>query len=221
MKLNYNKLYESNKIYGIKYGKYNRAWMEAQKIQWNLLYDLPDSAIRNDVLNFLNKFGCRIHINSEVIQGIKIAHRDTIPYIDALKNENLWNLKMDKEIIIYNKNFIHDNVIYTIFDAFSNIGHRFSHVAASKLLHQINPFIFMMWDNGIIKHYEIKKNSNDYVYKFLPLMKEKLNQFIKSYMEELNINRDKAIIQLNKYKKHKTILKLLDEYNWLHNRSLI
>jgi hypothetical protein len=78
-----------------------------------------------------------------------------------------------------------------------------------------------MWDNGIIEHYKVRKNSYGYVYEFLPLMKEKLNQVIISYMEEFNVSRTEATKQLNNYKKQKTLLKLLDEYNWLYTRSMI
>ena len=79
----------------------------------------------------------------------------------------------------------------------------------------------MIWDNGIIGHYGLLKNCEGYVYKFLPLMKEKLNQVIQSYMNDFSVDRTEAVAQLNSYRKHKTVLKLLDEYNWLIIRKLI
>ena len=145
MGINYKMIYEANKIYGEKYKKYNVAWINAQRIQWNKLNELSDLIIEKEVLKYLNGLGCRIQITDEVTQGIKNAHLATIPYIDAIRNEDLWNLELDKEIVIYNQQTTLGHSIYAVFDTFSNIGHHFSHVAASKLLHQINPFIFMMW----------------------------------------------------------------------------
>jgi len=221
MGINYNVLYEANRIYGEKYKKYNVSWINAQRIQWNKLNELSDLIIEKVVLKYLNGFGCRIQITDEVTQGIKKAHLTTVPYIDALRNEALWDLDLDEEIMIYNQKQTLGQTIYAVFDAFTNIGYHFSHVAASKLLHQINPFIFMMWDNGIIGHYGVRKNSEDYVYRFLPLMKEKLNRVIQSYMDDFNVDRTEAVAQLNSYRRHKTVLKLLDEYNWLIIRKLI
>jgi len=221
MELNYKLLYEANRVYGEIYGKYNVAWIRSNKTQWDKLYELSGAIIEKQVLKFLNEFGCRIPVTDAVIEGIRKAHLATIPYIDALRNEVLWDLDLDEEIMIYSQKHTLGQTICAVFDAFSNIGYRFSHVAASKLLHRVNPFIFMMWDNGIISHYGVRKNSEDYVYRFLPLMKDKLNQVIQSYMDDFNMDRAETVKWLNSYKKHKTLLKLLDEYNWLHTRSMI
>ena len=221
MELNYKILFEANRVYGEKYKRYNVSWKKPQKTQWNNLYESSDLLVKKQVLKFLNEFGCRIPVTKVVIQGIKKAHLASIPYIDALRNESLCDLNFDLDVVIYDKAFTLGQTIYAVFDFFSNIGHRFSHVAASKLLHQVNPHVFMMWDNGITKHYGVRKNSEDYVYKFLPLMKEKLNQVVHTYMNDFNVNRIEAITKLNNYRDNKTLLKLLDEYNWLLTRSMM
>lgn len=72
-----------------------------------------------------------------------------------------------------------------------------------------------MWDTKIAKAYNVSKTPTGYTYEFLPIMEEKANQVITSYMEDFNTNRDEAIFKLNSYKPHKTLVKLLDEFNWV------
>ena len=74
MGINYKVLYEANRMYGEKYKKYNVAWINAQRIQWNKFNELSDLIIEKEVLKYLNRFGCRIQITDEVTQGIKKAH---------------------------------------------------------------------------------------------------------------------------------------------------
>ena len=72
-----------------------------------------------------------------------------------------------------------------------------------------------MWDNNIMKAYGVKGTPRDYVFHFLPLMKEFSNQVIESYSKDLDVTREEAIDTLNKYRPDKTLVKLLDEYNWI------
>ncbi len=56
-----------------------------------------------------------------------------------------------------------------------------------------------------------------YVNDFILMMNEKLNQVLDSYTLDKNVIRDEAVEQLNSYKKDKTMVKLLDEYNWINS----
>lgn len=76
----------------------------------------------------------------------------------------------------------------------------------------------MMWDNAIIANNGIKKNSLSYVYEYLPKMKTTLNHIIESCMEDYALDRDEVILRLNNIQQGKTMLKILDEYNWIITR---
>lgn len=77
----------------------------------------------------------------------------------------------------------------------------------SKLLHGINPRLFVMWDKGICEHYGCSQNSAGYIL-FLKMMKE----------EAISILKEKKKEYIEK-QLQRTIPKLIDEYNWIHFRT--
>ena len=217
--LEYNELIKANKEYRQKHSRYEKPYRQARKIDWNVIYQFTNSEIRNKVLYYLNKFGCRININLDVVDGIRNAHKKSIPFIDALRNQTLLDINFNKVILIYCTKFKFSEIIATVFHNFSSIGHRFSHVASSKLLHQINPNLFMMWDNAIISTLNLGKKPNDYAEEYLPRMKNLLNQMIQRQMDSQQITRQEAINQLDNIQQNKTPPKLLDEYLWIKTRK--
>lgn len=217
--LKYEDLKGSNKKYIMKFYQYEPPYKKAQKINWNNLYQFTDKEINKQVIHYLNKFRCRIKITPTLPEKIRKAHIKTIPYLDSLRNEKLWEIKLNDIIRIYNQKTTYTDAIQTIFETFSNIGERFKHVATSKLLHQINPDIFMMWDNAIINSLNIGKKSADYVYTYLPTIKGQLCQLINEISHNEEISRKEAIDKINKIQLGKTPLKIIDEYYWIKTRK--
>lgn len=124
-------------------------------------------------------------------------------------------MNLKKEVYIDDNKLQVGDLLYHVFKRFRDIGYHLREVTSSKLLHHINPNLFIMRDNKIMKAYGVKGTPRDYVFHFLPLMKEFLNQVIESYSKDLDVTREEAIDTLNKYRPDKTLVKLLDEYNWI------
>ena len=217
MTLSYHVILKNSDFFERLPNSFNNEWIHAKKfIDWQNLSELSDKEVKDRVLKFLNQWSSHIPKTNEVVKGIKAAHKELKPYLIELINENLWDSNFNKQIMINNENITIEKAIYVTFKKFRDIGFKLREVASSKLLHQINPNLFIMWDNKIMKAYQIKGSEYSYVYEFLPLMQELLNEVIISYMEENNVNRNEAIFKLNNIKKYKTMVKLLDEYNWIN-----
>ena len=92
------------------------------------------------------------------------------------------------------------------------------HVAASKILHAINPNLFIMWDNDIERDYwNIVgfPNGKGYAYKFLPEMRRQADEALRDVMKHKSlIGQDDAIRCLKGKRCDHSLAKVLDEFNF-------
>ena len=106
------------------------------------------------------------------------------------------------------------------------MGHRFGPVCTSKLLHILQPELFVMWDNPIIKQYKrnyrgISASSQGY-FNFLKLMQSFSIEIFKNYNnthltpKKLPNQTPDNYLSINmRYSPVKSMAKYLDEYNWV------
>lgn len=112
-----------------------------------------------------------------------------------------------KNCRIENFNFTQKNIelIKTIFDTLSKTVLKFT--GTTKLMHGINPNLFVMWDEGICRHYGVYHNSAGYII-FMKLMQEEIKGLLQEHSK-------KEIIKDT----NRTLPKLIDEYNWKNFRT--
>ena len=112
-----------------------------------------------------------------------------------------------KNIYIEDLNFTEENekLIKGIFDELSCTVLKFT--GTPKLMHAMNPNLFVMWDKGICIHYGVYPNSTGYI-NFMKLMQEEIERLLKER------GRKEIIKNTNR-----TLPKLIDEYNWEHFRT--
>ncbi|WP_456472867.1 hypothetical protein [Methanocaldococcus sp.] len=128
-------------------------------------------------------------------------------YLNILKGKSLTTLNIDK----YKKPI---EYLYTELQNIKGVGP----TAVTKILHLLNPHVFVMWDEKIRTHYGIKNEnptSEDYI-KFMKKMKCLALKFLKYYARDNNIkNLEYAERKISKHHRNKPLSKLIDEYNWL------
>lgn len=195
---------------------YDSAYIRSRNItDWRNLHTFSDEEIKIKVLGFLNAWRCRIGITKEVVTQIKEAYSEVIPYLRALEGEALENTDFEQQILVSPSSPKVSDCINFSMDVMIGVGYRFRHVAAaSKLLHMVNPALFVMWDNYIIMNYRLSRNANSYAYKFMPLMQQEANEAIETYMKDFSCDRDQAIKGIKTYGTGKTLAKLVDEFNY-------
>ena len=195
--------------------KYHKVWPyddlydDARKIGWERIGEEWTA-----VFSFLNSWGrCRVEYSKRFPE----VYTQCMPYIKALKDERLEYVDFNKIKVVNDERLRISHVIHHVFDVLMNeVGGRFGAVATSKLLHIALPDLFVMWDNAISNGYDVKMTGYSYAYKFMPRMKDELEEAIDDFIKHHPCSRDEAIGRIRKEANNESIPKLIDEYNWLH-----
>lgn len=168
----------------------------------------------SDTQNDLSKLDDAIHVerilNPFLIQwgmmaqplarkGMKWAQigtklRRLEPHFKALRKESLLLIKFEDK-----GNSAHIKEIYEELDSIKYVGP----TAVSKIMHLINPEIFIMWDKKIRDMYNVADSASGYL-KFLG----KNQRLLKT------VFNDKERNDLGSKFHNKTLAKLIDEFNW-------
>jgi hypothetical protein len=185
-----------------------------KKLDWLNFGTLTTKVIKEQAFRFLNKWGCRFTATDLLASRVKNAYLYHSASISALSSETIQDIDLKSKKEIYVGDFAVKDLVFQIFTGFCNIGNRFRWVATSKLLHMINPNLFVMWDNGIAYGYGLKLNGRSYAYDFLPKMKEEVDEAILTYMRENASNRSSATSELQIQNSNRTLAKLIDEFNF-------
>jgi len=144
----------------------------------------------------INKWGkCRRHIDDEKLD-------ESLKNFDKKYKSSLdWKLC---ELSLWQ----HRNRILEIFKNFVDV---VKYTGTSKLLHILNPEFFMIWDQAVRHGYGCSYNEEGY-FNFLFRSQKEIQELLKTYKADKGNIKN---ISKKAYKgKEKTILKLLDEYNW-------
>jgi len=214
--LSWRALFQACQLFESDFYAYDAAWLEVRKdVNWKQLHNLPIDKVRNNVIGFLNKWKCRLPYTDMLADGIRRAHLECVSLLEALEDETIEDWEPDKSKAVEGITLENSEILLRIYSRFAAIGERFSHVAASKVLHFLLPKLVVMWDNKIASSYGIPMTSRQYVYSFIPRMKEMANEAIETYRREKGCSREEAVLALNQFRSTKTIAKLLDEYNYM------
>lgn len=220
-KIAYQELFRAAKIFEEDPDARSSDWISARRfVDWKNLDRLPTEEVKRRVIGFLNRWHCRLPVSDKLAERIKETYRQMIPFLRALENETLENFEYEKKKEVDGKEYFNREILTKVFESFCKMRPNLGGVAASKLLSLISPYLFVMWDISICKAYGIRNPSEpnmrdkQYVLEFIPLMKEKANSVIDSYMKAKKCSRKEAVEAINYFRDWRPLAKLLDEYNW-------
>jgi hypothetical protein len=153
----------------------------------------------------VNKWGkCRLHIDNTGLQKILKIFQEK------------YN-KMSRWDIIQVSLWDNHEEIVELFKLFMK---NLKSTGSSKALHILNPSFFAMWDDAIRrKGYGCSETEEGY-FNFLLRSQKEIKEILETYVNDYgkSNNTSKELSQriYSPYKGHtKTLLKLLDEYNWV------
>lgn len=197
--------------YGWDYDCALKAYHEAlENRQASADCDNPSCEEAAILLSFANGWGSRMQRTADDVQR---ALREIQPDLDTLKNDTILDvcLNKDKRELICRS--------FKVLAGCNRKGHNEA-TGASKMLHIINPELFVMWDGAIRSGYicklQGKLEKKDWIWytEFLQEMQRLTKQAVCEVMEQNESHsRDTAIASLTGCKH--TLAKALDEYNFM------
>jgi hypothetical protein len=159
----------------------------------------------------------KLKLDNEILESFRNSKQE----LEKLKDKRLENLDLNNPEIVAS--------IEKIFNEFSS-KKSIKYTGASKILHIINPSVFMMWDNNIRNAYHKlhigTHKSNEYAKCYIEFLK-KSQEIIKSLLQKKNEGdfwnvhlsfMDEDFVRSFSFKE--TMLKMLDECNyWIFTKS--
>lgn len=132
-----------------------------------------------------------------------------------------------KGLQLLSMNYSDTKIANSIKSLYNMLGN-FKHIGAttrSKMLHLLNPEVFVMWDNAIANSYHKMYNQIDYTAKgyleFLKTNQTLISETLTNIQKETGKHPDLIVQELSdKYPycydktRKKTLAKFIDEYNW-------
>jgi len=123
--------------------------------------------------------------------------------------------------IDFNENTI-SNAIRTIYDRLDPLPYLGSPTTLSKILHVLNPEIFVMWDNEIVRKYKrrnfrVNTTAEGYL-EFLKDAQKEIKEALNDYQKESGKQLCEIEIDLRNRCNNRTLARIVDEYNWMITR---
>ena len=178
----------------------------------------------NALMTFLRGFGWR----TSPSYHDKLSHwlRETLSYTNHLCDKTLLDVQFDEPIAIGNRQLSVEQIMKHSFDTISKCP-RVGSTFASKILHAINPDLFVMWDykisviDGVINRMDNRDvgTANHYVDHFLTPMQRLAKCSISQIMDIGNVPRADAVSSLIPCSH--SLPKVLDEYNFVIMQELV
>ena len=157
------------------------------------------------LLSFANGWNARMQAS---FLEVRSALSEIDPHLEKLRGKTLLDVSLDEKVDGESIGFL----IRRCFTALEVCGGGSAVVGASKILHILNPDLFVMWDTAIIKQYgkcEFILYA-DFLCKMQQLAKQAVAE-VKA--KEKNHSRETAVASLTGCKH--SLAKALDEYNFM------
>lgn len=187
---------------------------------------LPDADVQRHLLKgYLNAWKTRVKNSQQSASAIKASINNMLPYLSALSAFSINTVNFQNVLTISGQNKTVAEAVEFCYRTIRATGYKIGPTATGKLLHILNPELFVMWDGPIIAHFRgingIGDSPHDYR-AFMQNMKQDAIAVQQSFSVAILTpssqpgNTPEAYLsqQMN-YNPTKTIAKYLDEYYWV------
>ena len=117
----------------------------------------------------------------------------------------------------FDRSFVGDfsvkNAVRIVFESVLEAGPRVEATGTSKILHMINPELFVMWDAPIRGGYAVGQSAEDYAERFLPRIQGQARLAVRQYCEATGASKSKTVEWLTNC--GHTLPKVIDEFNYV------
>ena len=210
----YHDLVDSNKEMWRDYTAGSEGYIDTIKRRdiWDNLDKVTTRDAEQVILKFLNNWLCRIPYKHP--KEVRKALQKSSKYVYLLKKERLEDVNFHKKIKVGDEKLEIRDIIEKSFKPLDEVN-RVGSTAISKIMHMINPNLFVMNDAEIREKYGYADNAEGYI-NFLMRMQILLNEVLDEYCRRHRVNQKTAKKGiLREAHKHETITTLIDNFNWL------
>jgi len=176
--------------------------------------EVPNGEVERLFL-FLKKWGTQfLPVGTQAIAGFQQSYRKVYYLLNEIEGERIETIDFGKQVL---GGLSHTQVIAEIFDSIAYCfgNNKRESVAASKILHTVNPNLFVMWNSDIyFCGYGLLGGGYQYAKYFLPQMQEEAFFAIDEYVKERHCNQMAAIKGITRLAEVRFLTKLLDEWNY-------
>ena len=179
----------------------------------SLVLDINDNKtiMQNEVRKlhkFINEWGTRCQWSVEQLTEAIISVQADL---SALSKYTI--LDINFKAFVTSREGYYSDMIKNIFEWIATCGPRRETTGTSKVLHMLNPQLFVMWDNKIRGGYACSESAQSYSCSFLPRIQMVLTKAIKEAEKQLGLDHNHAIEKL--CQRGHTLAKVVDEYNYV------
>jgi hypothetical protein len=158
---------------------------------------------------FLNQWSTHYENTRVTQQSLLDAIRSVFPLFRALEAESLLGIDFKRQLT---PGTSVSQTIERIFERIASCGRKYEAVGATKIIHTINPELFVMCDSSTRGGYAVNGHGYDYGHRFLPRIQKLVRHAIGEYIKTHSGAQEQAIAALRKC--GHTLAKVLDEYNY-------
>jgi len=158
---------------------------------------------------FINQWSTHYENSRTAQQSLLVAIRSVFPLFQALEAESLLEVDFKRQLV---PGTTASQTIEQIFERIASCGRRYESTGAAKIIHTINPELFVMWDSAICGGYAVDGHGYDYGHRFLPRIQKIVRRAIREYIQTQSCSQEQAVTTLCRCG-HK-LAKVLDEYNY-------
>ncbi len=172
----------------------------------------PNDTEIKALFQFLNQWASHYASGADARAGFKRAYLQVLPTLRALQGLTLLDTAFGGGIV---QGLCVSEDVVSIFETLAGSGSRYASTATSKILHTLNPSLFVMWDSAIRGGYAVDRGSDDYASRFLPRVQGEAKEAVDSYIDDSLADPAVAAQDLERLcGGRRTLAKLVDEYNY-------
>jgi hypothetical protein len=189
--------------------------------------EVEPAQVQDQVIGeFLNRWSCRVPNDQRSAEAILSTLQRLQPYLRALGAFDVEAVDFEHNFVVREGQSMAQEVIARCYLGLRDKVPGFGPTATSKLLHVLQPHLFVMWDNPILDHYhrrnrEVRNHGPGYC-AYLRMMQEMALQLSLSFRNAVlsppaEPSQDPATYLSTQMgcDPPKTMAKYLDEYNWV------
>lgn len=184
-----------------------------------------DDTLVHQLIEFLNKWKCRLADGPPLRRALKEALSDIHAFVTATRQITIEEADLSAYQRVGERQVLQlAQIAHLCFDRLVAVGKRFSSVASAKTLHMLSPGFFVMWDRSIYEKYRCILPGAGceawfYAYEFLPRMQREVANLIEDGMKETGRSREEVLADIRSgfgsFSAAKTVAKVLDEFNYV------